>query len=197
MKIIGVGAAPGLLTREAIIVIESAGVIYGSKRAIELAKEHIKCEAKILADYDLQSLPEKSVILSTGDPMLSGLGKFAKSTDEIITGISSFQLACSRLHLEIDETAVISAHSKEIEKVKERLLVEIRNGRNVFLLPGPSFGVRDVAEYIKNEGFSKKIYICEELGYPGERIIAGTMDKPPIAQSDMYCVVINDSLVNG
>ncbi|RJS71581.1 MAG: cobalt-precorrin-7 (C(5))-methyltransferase, partial [Candidatus Syntrophoarchaeum sp. WYZ-LMO15] len=37
MKIVGVGAAPGMLTEEAIREIKRAKVIYGSKRAIEIA----------------------------------------------------------------------------------------------------------------------------------------------------------------
>jgi len=86
MKIVGVGAGPNLLTQEAISAIENAIVIFGSGRAIELAKEHIRCEAHEIADYTLSSLPEDAVILSTGDPMLSGLGKFAKKGDEIIPG---------------------------------------------------------------------------------------------------------------
>ena len=53
MKIIGVGAGPGLLTKEAIKAIENAKIIFGSKRAIELAKEHIKCKAR--STYGLYS----------------------------------------------------------------------------------------------------------------------------------------------
>lgn len=192
MKIIGVGAGPGLLTKEAIKAIENAIIIFGSKRAIELAKEHIKCKANILTDYTLQKLPENAVVLSTGDPMLSGLGKYAKLEDEIIPGISSMQIACARLRLEIDNIAVITAHSRDIGIVKERILADLRNGKNIFLLPDSSFGVKEIAGFLKNEGFSKKISVCEKLGYPDERIVTGTTDKPPVAVSDMYCVIITD-----
>jgi len=58
--------------------IENAQVIFGSKRALELAKEHINASI-ILTDYTLKTLPENAVVLSTGDPMLSGLGKYAKT----------------------------------------------------------------------------------------------------------------------
>lgn len=190
MKIIGVGAGPDLLTKEAIRAIENATIIFGSQRAIELAKEHITCQPSVLEDYTLGNLPENAVVLSTGDPMLSGLGKYAKTGDEIIPGISSLQLACARLCLEIDTIAVITAHSRDSGMVKERLLLEIQNGKNVFLLPDPSFGVKDIAGFLRKEGFSKKISICEKLGYPDERIVSGTADEPPVANSDMYCVVI-------
>ncbi|SNQ59038.1 SAM-dependent methyltransferase [Candidatus Methanoperedens nitratireducens] len=78
MKIVGVGAGPDLLTQEAISAIGNATLIFGSRRAIELAKEHIKCEAHEITDYSLSSLPQDAVVLATGDPMLSGLGKYAK-----------------------------------------------------------------------------------------------------------------------
>ncbi len=193
MKIIGVGAGPGLLTKEAIKAIENARIIFGSKTGNRTGKRTYKmCKANILTDYTLQKLPENAVVLSTGDPMLSGLGKYAKLDDEIIPGISSLQIACARLCLEMDNIAVITAHSRDIGIVKERILADLRNGKNIFLLPDSSFGVKEIAGFLKNEGFSKKISVCEKLGYPDERIVTGTTDEPPVAGSDMYCVIITD-----
>lgn len=190
MKIVGVGAGPGLLTKEAIKAIENAIIVFGSQRAIELAKEHIKCKSVLLKDYTLRNLPENAVILSTGDPMLSGLGKYAKKTDEIIPGISSVQIACARLCLEMDNISVVTAHARDIVTVKEQILRELKNGKNIFILPDPSFGIKEIGGFVKNEGFSKKISVCERLGYPGERIVTGTTDEFPVAGSDMYCVII-------
>lgn len=192
MKIIGVGAGTNLLTKEAIIAIENAKIIFGSERAIELAKDHIRCNAGILTDYTLRTLPEDAVILSTGDPMLSGIGKFAKEKDEVIPGISSLQLACARLHLEIENIVVITAHSRDISIVKERLLIQIKNGENVFIIPDSSFGAKEIGIFLKSQGFSKKIYVCEKLGYVDERIVTGTTDEPPVAESEMYCVIVTD-----
>jgi cobalt-precorrin-7 (C5)-methyltransferase len=190
MKIVGVGAAPNLLTQEAIFAIRNAGIIFGSKRAIALAKEHIRCEAHEITDYTLRSLPENAVVLSTGDPMLSGLGKYAKEGDEIIPGISSLQLACARLFLDIEKLSVITAHARDTGAVKTRLIVELRNGRNVFLLPDSSFGIGEIAGLLESLGLSRRIFVCEKLGYPEERIVAGTTENPPHAGSEMYCVVI-------
>lgn len=191
MKIVGVGAAPDLLTEEAITAIESAGVIFGSKRAIELAKEHIRCEAYELTDYTLRSLPENAVVLSTGDPMLSGLGKYAREGDEIIPGVSSLQLACARLRMDVESLVVITAHSRDIESAGSRLLMELKNGKNVFLIPDTSFGVDEIAGLLKSEGLQRNIYLCERLGYPDERIAMGNSGKPPHAESGMYCIVIS------
>ncbi len=193
MKIVGVGAGPDLLTQEAIAAIENATVIFGSKRAIELAKEHIKCEAHEITDYSLNSLPQNAVVLATGDPMLSGLGKFAKNGDEIIQGISSVQLACSRLRLDVDSLSVITAHSRDIEQVKNRLIMELRNGKNIFLLPDSSFGVHEIAQLLKSRGMLRKLSICERLAYPDERISTGTTEEPPAAESNLYCIVITNA----
>ena len=186
----GVGAAPNLLTGEAISAIENAEIIYGSKRAIELAGKNIKCEAHEISDYTLKSLPENAVVLSTGDPMLSGLGKYAREGDEIIAGISSLQLACARLRLDIEEISVITAHSRDIGSVKIQLASALEDGENVFLLPDSSFGVNEVAGFLHSLGISGRISVCEKLGYPDERIDTGTTGKPPHAETGMYCIVI-------
>lgn len=191
MKIVGVGAGPGLLTQEAVTAIENAKMIFGSKRAIELAKEHIRCEAREITDYTLRGVPENAVILSTGDPMLSGLGKHATEGDEIIPGISSLQLACARLHMDIDELSVITAHSRDVESVKDKLRKELADGKNIFLLPDPSFGIDEIAHLLLSNGISRQITACERLGYTDERIVSGTTENPPNTRSDMYCVVIS------
>ena len=193
MKIVGVGAGPGLLTKEAISAIESARIIFGSKRAIELAKEHIKCETHEISDYSLGSLPKNAVVLSTGDPMLSGLGKFTSFDDEIIPGISSLQIACSRLHVDFETLSVISAHSREIEHVKYRIILELKSGKNIFLLPDSTFGVNEISELLSSHGLSRRISTFEQLGYPGERISTGTTERPPCVGTGLYCIIIDNA----
>ncbi|VVB87474.1 Tetrapyrrole (Corrin/Porphyrin) Methylases [uncultured archaeon] len=192
MKIVGTGAGPNLLTEEAVSAINNARIIFGSKRAIELAKKHINCETHEITDYTLNSLPDDSVVLSTGDPMLSGLGKFAKKTDEVIPGISSLQLACSRLGMGIENLAVITAHSRNLKIVKNQLIIELGNGKSVFLLPDPSFGVKEIAHLLDSRGLPRRITVCERLAYDDEMISTGTTEQPPCAGTDMYCVVISN-----
>jgi cobalt-precorrin-7 (C5)-methyltransferase len=191
MKIVGVGAGPNLLTQEAIAAIESAEIIFGSKRAIELAKEHIRCKVHELKDYSLSSLPGNAVVLSTGDPMLSGLGKFGGKNDTIIPGISSLQLACCRLNLDMENISVLSAHSRDIEDVKKKIRMELDNDKNIFLLPDPTFGVDEIAGFIRSMGLHRNITVCEQLGYPDEKIWIGDSDAPPVAESEFYVVVIH------
>ena len=77
MIIVGVGTGPKMLTQEAGEIINQARLIYGSERAIDLVRDHIFPGSLVIVieDYGkLASLPEAAVVLSTGDPMLSGLG---------------------------------------------------------------------------------------------------------------------------
>jgi len=77
VKIVGVGCGPGLLTEEAILVIRKARRVYGSSRALAIAQPYFRkdCTAVAITDYTtLPSLPDNAVVLSTGDPMLAGLG---------------------------------------------------------------------------------------------------------------------------
>src|SRR5512137_538046 len=135
MIIVGVGAGPGLLTQEAIEAIRNAKLIYGSKRAIDLARLHIQlgCSVHVIADYKkLRDLPEDAIILSTGDPMLSGLG-YLKG--RIIPGISSMQLACARLGISQLDLVPITLHGRAVDPDSPaRIAFEIKSGRCVFLL---------------------------------------------------------------
>ena len=111
MIVVGVGVGPGMLTEEGIQAIRKASVVYGAKRALEIAQDYISCEAKPIKDYkSLHLLPADAVVLSTGDPMFSGLGKFAGEKDTVIPGISSMQVACARTKVNLTNLCAITAH---------------------------------------------------------------------------------------
>ena len=112
MIIVGVGIGPGMMTQEAGEAIGRARLIYGSKRSIDLAREYIgpECIVREIGDYKgLSSLPEGAVVLSTGDPMLSGLGYLP---GRVIPGISSLQVACARLKISELNVVPITVHGR-------------------------------------------------------------------------------------
>ena len=115
MIIVGVGAGPGMLTEEAIKAISFARMIYGSERAIEIARQHISpdCTVHIIEDYKkLRKLPESAVVLSTGDPMLSGLGYLG---GKVVPGISSMQVACARLRISQLRMVPVTLHGRAVD----------------------------------------------------------------------------------
>ncbi|MBW6471261.1 MAG: cobalt-precorrin-7 (C(5))-methyltransferase [Methanosarcinaceae archaeon] len=191
MIIVGVGVGPNMLTQEAIETIQQASIIYGSRRAIELASKHIRCEARKIDNYKtLHLLPDDAVVLSTGDPMFSGLGKFAGEGDRIIPGISSLQVACVRLGVNLTNLAIITAHGRDPGPAKKALIQELKLGKNIFMLPDASFGTGEVAAVLRELKINAQIYTCENLGYPDERISAGDVKTPPVVGSGMYCIMV-------
>ncbi|MGP8337331.1 MAG: cobalt-precorrin-7 (C(5))-methyltransferase [Methanosarcinaceae archaeon] len=191
MIIVGVGVGPGMLTQEATEAIQGASIIYGSKRAIELVSKYIGCKAHNIKNYKtLHLLPDDAVVLSTGDPMFSGLGKFAGEGDRIISGISSLQVACARIGVNLTDLAVITAHGRDPAPAKKALVLELRLGKNIFMLPDASFGIKEVAVVLRKLKINARIYACERLGYSDERISNGNVDAPPIVGSGLYCIMI-------
>ncbi|ATU09125.1 cobalt-precorrin-7 (C(5))-methyltransferase [Methanohalophilus portucalensis] len=191
MIVVGVGVGPGMLTEQAIETIENAGEVYGSPRSLELAGPYIKGESMKIKDYkNLHLLGEDAVVLSTGDPMFSGLGKFAGEGDSIIPGISSMHVACARTKTTMNGLAVITAHGRDPRPAREAFVTEIKLGKNVLLLPAETFGSVEVAEILEEMEVQARIYVCEKLGYPEESIIEGTVDNPPLAQSALHCLLV-------
>lgn len=191
MIVVGVGVGPGMLTEEGIEAIRDASAVYGSKRALELAEKYLHREASTIKDYKaLHLLPDDAVVLSTGDPMFSGLGKFAGEKDRIIPGISSLQVACARTRVNITNLTAITAHGRNFEPAKAELIQELKNGRNIFLLPDSKFGSVEVAGVLRKLGIEAELYTCENLGYPEERIEKGTPENPPLAETILYGLLV-------
>ena len=192
MKIIGVGCGPGMLTEQAIREISKAEFIYGSDRAIDLAKFCIPvgCTVRTIDDFkQLKNLPDNVVILSTGDPMLAGLGYLP---GEVIPGISSFQLATARLKIPVSRVSVVVAHGKGHERGMKDTITEVKMGKIVFLLADPKFDVQDLYTRLAALKTSLKIALCENLGYPHERIHIGDIQSPPRPIEALYSLVIGN-----
>jgi cobalt-precorrin-7 (C5)-methyltransferase len=190
MIVVGVGCGPGMLTREAINVIEAASLIYGSERSIVLAKAYIDpdCRVEIIKDYgNLDKLPKDSVVLSTGDPMLAGLGYLG---DEVIPGVSSMQLAFARLRLPLERGTVVSVHGKGKDDSTKEVAEEVRRGRIVFLLADPSFDVVKFASGLTEHELACKIIVCENLGYENESIGFGNNLRPPRIASELFSLIV-------
>ena len=190
MKIVGVGAGPKMITEEAIEVIKAADVVYGSTRAIELAKVHIRGEARVLTNFDTFEDNENVCILSTGDPMLSGLGKKAPNNAEIISGISSLQLACARQKVDIADVLVVTTHGRNLSESKDKLKSIFAFGRKLFVLPDPGFDLSEICTFLDICGYKGDVVLFEDLGYENERITYGSLQSPPDRASDLFCVLI-------
>ncbi len=194
MKIVGVGCGPGMLTEQATQTIRAAHLIYGSSRAIDMAKNLIpeNCTVRSISDYrNLSQLPDNAVVLSTGDPMLAGLGYLP---GEVVPGISSLQVAAARLHISLSRVAVIVAHGSDHEKAMQETVDEIGREKIVFLIADPKFDVPELYRRLGAPGLSVpvRIAVCEDLGYPHEKILTGDLLAPPLPDADLYSLVIGE-----
>jgi cobalt-precorrin-7 (C5)-methyltransferase len=191
MIIIGVGCGPGMLTREAIHAIGLATIIYGSDRAIEIARPFVspECLVRTIDDFKaLHQLPENAVVLSTGDPMLAGLG-YLQGT--VIPGISSLQVAAARLHIPLARISVVVAHGRGHEQGMSETLEEVQRGKIVYLLADPKFAVGELyRRLLVLDCRPLRVAVCENLGYPDEHIDIGEIAKPPVPGADLYSLVI-------
>jgi cobalt-precorrin-7 (C5)-methyltransferase len=185
--IIGVGAGPKMLTEEAIDALQRAEIIYGSIRAIKLVRNHIRPNAivKAIDDYKkLDELPENAIVLSTGDPMLSGLGYLP---GKVIPGISSLQIACARLKISQIKVIPMTFHGRNMNP--EAVAFELRSGRCVFLLTDRDTDLAGLCDYLECQDLSSEVAVFKDLGYPKERILRGCTAAPPNV-SELSCVLI-------
>lgn len=191
MKIVGVGAGPRMLTERAIEAIKTASCVYGSARALQLADAYIRGERIVLENYDAE-MQDDACILSTGDPMLSGLGNKAPPDAEIIPGISSLQLACARLKMDATAIAVVTVHGRAVSESKKKLREVLRFKRDLLILADPSLGVSDICSYIAALGYDGEAIVLEDLGYETEQVSYGLIASPPAPQSRLFCVLVRN-----
>ncbi|MDD4299201.1 MAG: cobalt-precorrin-7 (C(5))-methyltransferase [Methanomicrobium sp.] len=189
MIIVGSGCGPGMLTEEAIKAIQKASLIYGSKRAIELCRNYISktSDVREITDYkNLHTLPDDAVVLSTGDPMLAGLG-YLKG--KIIPGISSMQYAFAKLKIPLTKAVVVNSHGKDHDAAVQKTLCEIERGYIVFLIAEPGFETADLCRALNSSDSDIKITVCENLGYSDERIITSFVSSPPEKKSSLFALI--------
>jgi cobalt-precorrin-7 (C5)-methyltransferase len=188
MRIVGVGCGPGMLTEEAIAAIREARVVFGSGRAIECAAAYIPAGAEVHRVSSFDDIPEGgagTVVLSTGDPMLSGLGYLV---GDVIPGISSLQVASARLRVPLARIAMVDAHGRDHAGACRKALSLVMDGQIVFMLTEPGFDIPALSQALSvTEGV--RIAVCERLGYPDERIAYGTPQEPPVPRSGLYVLM--------
>lgn len=192
MKVVGVGCGPGMLTMAAIKEIAVAKKIYGSKRAIDIAYGHIAkgCEVIEIEDYaKLRKYKSNAVVLSTGDPLLAGLGYLG---DDIVPGISSMQVAFARLKLPLSVSSIVVAHGTGHDTAIGETVTELKRGKIVFIVTDPGFDILKLANVLLMSELNVNIAVCQDLGYVGEKISVGTSLLPPAADSRLFSLVIGN-----
>lgn len=133
------------------------------------------------------------VLLASGDPMFFGIGRravreFGKENVEIIPDLSSIQLAFSRIKEPWDDSFLMSLHGGPDPEKRRRLPYEIKDlpwlietYPKIAILTDKENNPSKIAEFLSSAFSLKpsalKIYVCERLGYPDERITEGTLQE--------------------
>ena len=124
---------------------------------------------------------------------------------EIISGISSIQVAASKAKVPIDKSKVITMHvTTSIEEKKLELQKAIVDGFNVILIPRPwpkdpekHFMPSEIAKYLKRNGFETskmKVHVFEALTTKDETSFEGMVEQLEGKEfSDLSVMVFNQA----
>jgi cobalt-precorrin-7 (C5)-methyltransferase len=178
-----VGCGPGSLeyiTPAALKAVGVAEILVGARRLLDLFPDH---QAKTVIEMKTQVEPvlkemaghrdRPLVVLVSGDPGLSSLARpvikrFGHDACRVIPGISSLQVAFSRLGLDWGEARIIDAHGRD-PKID---LPEIFGSgvEKIAVLGGRKGSLEWLTKALKGLGSDWAVYVMENLTLEDERI---------------------------
>ena len=202
-KIVVVGIGPGAkeyVVPRALEAIREAEVLVGGRRALadflQVGQESFAIAADIagVLDFIEEGMHNKKVaVLVSGDPgyysLLDALRRrFSSDQLEVIAGISSVQFAFMRLALPWHGAKLLSMHGR---MPKEEDL-QYEEGAVLGILTDQVHNSRSISELLLQHGWHKeaKLYICEHLSYPDERIISTNLGEAIALPAISHCVLV-------
>ena len=178
ITIVGVGddGSPGL-SQQAIEVIQKAKKLFGSPSLLDRFDVTGDIKQPLGPDLDrlaseLESAPEGSVVLATGDPLFYGTARFlcerlGKDTFRVIPHVSSMQLAFARIKESWDEAYLANAANQPLDRILDR----IRTTEKAGIFTSEEIPPSRIAEQLIAKGIHYfTAYVCENLGAPDERV---------------------------
>lgn len=202
-RIIVTGIGPGnpdYMVPAALNAIKNAKVLVGGSRALsQFSTEHqetmaIKADIGAVMDFIREKLKEQDVVaMVSGDPgYYSLLDALRRSFDEdvitVIPGISSMQLAFSRLALPWHDADLLSFHGREPE---ENTLL-YKDGRILGFLTDGKNNSRTIPERLMKMGWPSdtKLAICSRLSYEDEEVVRTTLGQADSVKEYTHCILV-------
>ena len=197
-----VGIGPGsidYLLPAAKREVELADVIVGGHRQLELFTYTdlptfcLDGRFSEVVDFVQKNRDKKRIaVLVSGDPgfySLMGLieRKFPKDDYTITPGLSSMQIAFSRIKIQWKDANIFSLHGKHLDSMDKYIFSKKPLG----ILTDYKNTPFSIASYMKKKAAeNRKVFIAENLSYPEERIIE--TDIYTIRKGDTYkiCIMI-------
>lgn len=194
ISIVGVGpGSPLYLTAQAKQAVKNSDVIAGYELSLNavrklLSKRKVLVQTAENRNEILDMVAQEKdkgkncAILRVGDPCYSSgirelLDRFKDA--QVIPGISSIQVASTRLGLVLEETTILTFHiDADIETVKLELLNSIRESKIAVVLVGSRFMPGDVANFLIQNSIDSKlpVTIYENLTLENETAFNGKLN---------------------
>ncbi|MER7011146.1 precorrin-6y C5,15-methyltransferase (decarboxylating) subunit CbiE [Saccharopolyspora sp. NPDC000359] len=186
VHVVGIGAdgAAGL-SRHARTVVESAEVLFGSSRHLDLVPEAagqrvawptplLPALPGLLAEHADRSI----CVLASGDPMFYGIGGtlvrlLGRDRVRIIAHPSSLSLACARMGWAVQDTAVVSLVGRPVELLHPR----VQPGNRLLVLSADGSTPHEVAALLRARGYGpSSMTALSALGSEREGRVEATAD---------------------
>ena len=202
-KIIVVGIGPGspdYLLPIALKKIKNAKVLVGSARALStygqegIKKYNITGDLTAVMTFIEENLRSADVIvLVSGDPgyysLLPALKRtFSTVEIEVIPGISSMQVAFSRIKIAWQEATLLSFHGRipgpeQIEYIPEKVLG---------MLTDNTYNSKKIAEILLENNWpsTSQVWLCEKLSYDDENIVNISLAEVIQYKEIKHCIMV-------
>jgi precorrin-6y C5,15-methyltransferase (decarboxylating) CbiE subunit len=130
---------------------------------------------------------------------------FGSDNVEVIPGISSIQVAAAKAHVPTDQAFLVTFHvTDDIEQKKQEMLLAVRQGRSVILLPRPwprdrsrHFMQSEIAKFLRKNGIDTtklKVWVFEHLTTEKETTFRGTaVELEGKEFSDLSAMVVDQT----
>ena len=130
---------------------------------------------------------------------------FGSDNVEVIPGISSIQVAAAKAHVPTDKAFLVTFHvTDDIEQKKQEMLLAIKQGRSVILLPRPwprdrsrHFMQSEIAKFLRKNGIDTtklKVWVFEHLTTEKETTFRGTaVELEGKEFSDLSAMVVDQT----
>ena len=188
VTVVGIGAEGyGGLAPAARAAVDSAGVVLGGKRQLDLLPKSVGADRipwpsplrpavrELVDEHASRGL----VVLASGDPMFHGIGRtlveeLGAHRVYVLPHPSSVTLACARMGWPVESTPVVSMLTGPVEAV----LRHVGDGARLVVLSRESETPRQVADLLHTQGFgASTLTVLGNLGATDESRVDMSADK--------------------
>lgn len=177
---IGPGSSGGM-TVEVRQAIREADCLIGARRMLEAVRRDGQAVCEAVAPGDIvQCIRERrdcrrfAVVLSGDTGFFSGAKRLLPLLPDcetrVLPGLSSMQTLCARMGTSYEDVVPVSLHGRDGD-----IVPDVWQNRRVFALVGGPEGMADLCRTLTEAGLGQvRVTAGERLGYPEERLTAGT-----------------------